>query len=31
MDYINKMNEMEMNDEKNEMVVGIWSDWDESD
>ena len=31
MDYINKMNEMEMNDEKNEMDVGIWSDWDESD
>ena len=31
MDYINKTNEMEMNDKKNEMDVGIWSDWDESD
>ena len=31
MDHINKKNEMEMNDEKNETDFGIWSEWNESD
>ena len=28
---INKMNEMETNDEVNELDFGIWNEWDESD
>ena len=31
MDHINKKNEMEMNDEKNEIDFGIWSEWNGSD
>ena len=29
--WINKMNEVEMNDEINEMDFGMWNEWDESD
>ena len=28
---INKMNEMEMNNETNYMDFGIWNEWNESD
>ena len=28
---MNKMNEMGMNDEINEMDCGIWNEWDEID
>ena len=28
---INKINELEINEKKNEMDLGIWNKWDEKD